>query len=427
MTADKHNKYKELVSIIIPTYNNTHYLRPCIVSLINSRQGENLAHIYVVNNGHPNSCDWIDPQHKFVTVLQSGGENLGWEGGLELGLKATSAPYVLFLNDDTLVPYSEKLWLNKMMQFFRDPEVAAVGPSTNMVMGMQNMLAELPMDTFTSTFLIFFCALIRRSALEEVGGVDCTLPGGDDLDLSIRLRNAGYKLIVDRNVFVFHYGSQTGIRLHGNHDQDGGWNSPRFTDNVNLALIKKHGFKSWWTTLRGAYTPPSVAYNFKKDSEGNLIRERVPADGLKVIDIGVGNLKTYPHAIGIDVVKKDDFISQIGGDSPSVADIQADVSQPLPLEDNSVDIAVARHILEHLINPLEALRNWTKVLKKGGKLVVSVPNEYLIRSIPMNPEHVIAFTPESLKTWVEAAGGLKIVDMWDSENQISFTTVIEKL
>lgn len=414
-----------LVDIIIPTFDNTSQLSDCMRSILATREAETAFHIYVVNNGHPDSCNWIDPKHRFITVVQTGGQNLGWEGGLLKGLEVSTAPFVIFANDDIVVPLSAKRWMGAMFDWFKDPQVGAVGPCSNMVMGFQNMLAFTEVPVFTSTFLIGFFMMVRRSALEEVGGVDDSLPGGDDLDLSIRLRDAGYKLVVDKNVFVFHYGSQTGNRLFGDHRQTGGWNSPMFTDKVNDGLIRKHGFRKWWETLRGAYMLPSMSYNFKPDSEGKLIRKKVKAKGLKVVDVGCGDLKTWPHAIGVDIIPKGERVVQIRGDALSSADIAADVSQPLPFPDDSVDVVVARHILEHMMDPIAAVRNWVKIIKPGGRLVISVPNEHLIQCIPMNPEHVHAWTPESMRTFMDTLG-LKIIDMWDSQNSISFTTVVEK-
>ncbi len=417
---------RSLVDLIIPSMDNLNQLHQCLTSLINTRHSEYMFHIYVVNNGHPQSCDFIDPKHKFITVLQPG-TNLGWEGALKLGLSKSKANFVGFLNDDIFLPTASKGWLETLLQHFKDPKVAMTGPSSNMVMGLQNMIAQTDASVFTTEFLIGFCMIVRRSALEEVGGIDDTLPGGDDIDLSIRLIDKGYKLIVDKRVFVFHYGSQTGIRLYGDYQKNGGWNSEAFTEKTNLALIKKHGFARWWRYQQGIMKPPAIEYSFKKDSEGELIREKVNVKGLKVIDVGCGNLKTWPHAIGLDIIPKGQIVEQIGGDAPSQADIACDVSQPLPLEDESVDVVVARHILEHLLEPITMLRNWKKVLKIGGKLIISVPNEHLIKSIPMNPEHLIAFTPESFRVWMEAAGGLKILDQWDGENGISFTTLMERI
>ena len=66
-----------------------------------------------------------------------------------------------FQNDDTVIPYSDKLWLNKMIQHFRDPLVAAVGPTSNMVMGNQICWRKYQLP-FTNTFLIGFCVMHRR-------------------------------------------------------------------------------------------------------------------------------------------------------------------------------------------------------------------------------------------------------------------------
>ena len=56
-------------------------------------------------------------------------------------------------------------------------------------------------------------------------------------------------------------------------------------------------------------------------------------------------------------------------------DIECDVKK-LPFEDNSCDILVAHHLWEHI--PLheqeETIREWYRVLKKGGTLAIFVPN-----------------------------------------------------
>lgn len=148
---------------------------------------------------------------------------------------------------------------------------------------------------------------------------------------------------------------------------------------------------------------------------------------ITIVDLACGNLKTFPDSIGVDIIPKGILIRQIHGDSPSKADVQADVFQPLPFEEGSIDICIARHILEHTSDTISALRNWLKPLKKGGKLVISVPNERLIDSIPMNPEHKSSFIPESFNVLILAVGGMKILEMWDSENQISFTAIMEKI
>lgn len=409
------------IAIIIPSFDNYQYLAPCLQSILRNKPSENLFHIYVVNNGHKESCDWVN--NKDVTVLQPG-KNLGWEGGLKFALKETRAPYVLFLNDDVLIPQSSRLWLNKMMQHFLNKEVGAVGCASNVVMGFQNIFTDTERSVFLTKFLIGFCMLVRRSALEEVGGVDDSLPGGDDLDLSIRLRKAGYKLVCDRNVFIYHHGFKTGTRVMGDSQQRNGWNSYEMLEKTNTALIKKHGFTLWWECTKGAFTmTPSEPEEVLPDIEGDLIRDRIIGD--KILDLGCGGNKTVPHAIGVDMVYKDDAIATLSG-TPSQADVHADVSKALPFEDQSVDTIIARHIFEHLIDSVTILRQWGGLLRRGGRLIIAVPNNEVANYIPLNIEHVHGFTKDSIKSLMEATG-FKVTEQLDGGNGISFISVGEKL
>jgi SAM-dependent methyltransferase len=46
----------------------------------------------------------------------------------------------------------------------------------------------------------------------------------------------------------------------------------------------------------------------------------------------------------------------------------------LPLQDNSVDVVVCRWLFEHLETPEKAIREFGRVLKKGGVLYIKTPN-----------------------------------------------------
>lgn len=231
------------VAIIIPTYNGNDYLIPLLNSLLFTWK-EGLFHIYLVNNGEIHNMDGIANPH--VTVLQQP-ENVGWEGGLKVGLNASTEDLVLFLNDDTFIPMNSVDWLDRMTDHFKHDNVGAVGPASNCVRGAQNIFSGTPydQDLLLVNFLIGFCLMVRRSALEKAAGIDDTLPGGDDLDLSIRLRKAGYGLICDRNVFVYHHGFKTGERVKGTPNMKGGWNSVEMTERTDWALMEKHGLPEW--------------------------------------------------------------------------------------------------------------------------------------------------------------------------------------
>ena len=62
-------------------------------------------------------------------------------------------------------------------------------------------------------------------------------------------------------------------------------------------------------------------------------------------------------------------------------DIQADTYR-LPFCDNVFDVALCTEVLEHLHTPLRALREMRRVLKPGGKLLLTTPFAYPIHYAP---------------------------------------------
>lgn len=229
--------------IIIPTFNLPEYLFPCVRSIILNGDIDDLNKLIIINNGDAQSLSGL-PEHPKVKIYQQE-KNLGWEGGLKMGLAVSESERVVFMNDDTLIPRASHAWLRKLSDHFFDPKVAAVGPTSNIVMGGQQMGCIFNGDIIEAPFLVGFCVMLDRNALDEAGGVDDTLPNhGDDIDFSIRLRKLGYKLLIDRNVFVYHHGFKTGERVHGAY-----WNSVEMQDKTNHSLIRKHGLKEFLATL----------------------------------------------------------------------------------------------------------------------------------------------------------------------------------
>jgi glycosyltransferase involved in cell wall biosynthesis len=406
----------EPVSILIPSYDNVEQLRACLQSIINSGSAYPVD-IIVINNGKAP----LDQMFKGWPIkIINPGENLGWEGGLKEGLKHTTSKYVMFANDDIFIPRSSFHWLQNMTRLLESrPDVGAVGPSSNVVMGPQNIFLQPYNQMFQVQFLIGFCVLFRRSALDDIGGIDDTLPGGDDIDYSIRLRLKKWKMAVLNDVFVYHHGFQTGIRLHGDHTKPNGWNSQEMTERTNAALIKKHGFLNWWETMTPQSHPGEESV--EKDKEGEAIKELVSGE---TVELGCGATKTVPDALGVDRVPKGEVIPWMQ-EAISVADVVADVSEPLPFEDGQFDTLIARHVLEHCLDTITILKEWARIVKAGGKLLIAVPNQKLQDSITLNPEHLHAFTPGSLRILGEASG-LIYKETIDPDNAHSFIINFEK-
>lgn len=409
----------EPVTVIIPTLDNYDQLNDCMQSIAMSRICYPI-NIIVVNNGTTKIDVKLSSENCVIKVVDAK-ENLGWIGGLKEGLKHSTSKYVVFANDDIFIPRSSIRWIAEMARMLDVyPDVGAVGPSSNVVMGIQNMWRPMPSSHYTVTFLIGFCIMVRREALDKAGGVQDMEFGGDDLDLSIRLRKAGYSLIARRDLFVYHHGFQTGNRVHGGTEKHNGWNSRNMTDNVNMELIRKHGFMEWWETM---VARPVFDNGEVEDAEREIVKSFVNGDET-VVELGCGSRKSVDHAIGVDIVPKGEvspFINQI-----SVADVVANIEKELPFDNKSIDCIIARHILEHVIDPVATLKLWKGKLKDKGKLIISCPDERLFDSIPMNSEHKHAFTPESLINLSEAVG-FKSKMIAEGYNNVSFTLCLESV
>ena len=386
------------VDLIVVTYNNAELLGRCLRSIL-TNTGEPIR-VIVVNNGSP--LEIHAPAN--VVVLETG-KNLGWMGGVNHGVRwaaeNTPAPFVLWMNDDTQILDHDHGWLTKMLNCFQlDPAVGAVGPTSNAVMGQQTMQLQGLPPAIEVTRLSGLCFLTRHKNVEIVGSLDESLPGGDDLDYAIRMRDAGFKLCVCRRTFLFHHYAQTGRKVHGEY-----WDSRAHTEDLNTALIKKHGFKKWMDCVSDRLGAGPAGYDFVASEEALAMSELDPviAAGGKVLDLGCGGRKLHEKMVGVDIRANGQM--GVGGNANhgAASDVEADVLD-LPMEGRSVDGILAKHLLEHIVDPIAALTEWHRVLKPGGKIVVLCPDYRLCEAISVDPSHVHAYTPESVSSLLRAVG-----------------------
>lgn len=147
-----------------------------------------------------------------VEIIRSP-ENLGFAGGNNFLARKGRAEFICFLNNDAF-PESPS-WLYVLLSGMGMPEWGATGPISDNVMGIQHKVWNEKFNwhwrkIHRAQCLSGFCWAMRREVFEEIGEWDEQFFNGDeDLDLSIRLRRAGYLLMVDRNVFVQHECSQS--------------------------------------------------------------------------------------------------------------------------------------------------------------------------------------------------------------------------
>lgn len=79
-------------------------------------------------------------------------------------------------------------------------------------------------------------------------------------------------------------------------------------------------------------------------------------------------------------------------------------AEDLPFHDRSFDTIVGQHLIEHLPDPATALREWWRVLRPEGRLVLITPNAaYPDPAHFEDPTHFHIFTPAGLRSALESA------------------------
>lgn len=97
--------------------------------------------------------------------------------------------------------------------------------------------------------------------------------------------------------------------------------------------------------------------------------------------------------------------------------------------DGSMDFVHSSHCLEHLVDPAEGLHNWFRVVREGGYLVITVPDEDLYEQgvfpSTFNRDHKWTFTIFKIKSWNERS--LNLLDLVRDLNPAADIVKIEQL
>jgi len=109
--------------------------------------------------------------------------------------------------------------------------------------------------------------------------------------------------------------------------------------------------------------------------------------GGRGLNVGAGSSQLHPALINVDLVP-----------GPTI-DVCASVER-LPFPDEVFDLVVSQELLEHVRDPLRAMQEMRRVLKKGGTVYCQVP--FIIGYHP-GPTDFWRFTREGVRELVERA------------------------
>jgi SAM-dependent methyltransferase len=141
-----------------------------------------------------------------------------------------------------------------------------------------------------------------------------------------------------------------------------------------------------------------------KKAVNDKIRNRLADLSGSVVDLGCGKrpfeadiLRHASKYIGLD------WGNTLHG---SHADIISDLNKPLPIRDECVDHVVTFEVMEHLAEPTVMLAEAFRILRKGGKLTLSVPFQWWVHEAPWD---YYRFTRHGLEYLLKRAGFVDVV------------------
>jgi len=221
------------VAVVIVSHNTRAELLRCLASLVvsTSRPLEILVVDNASQDGSPDAVERSFPQVRVMRLA----ENVGFARANNHGLRETEAPLVLMLNPDTEVRPRAVDALAAALE--ARPRLGAVGPRTlnpdgsvqvsfgpdltplaewrqrRLVRGVKRRnpralarVAALTQRDFEPDWLSGSCILARREALLAVGGFDeGFFLYEEDADLGLRLRRAGWRLLLTPGAEIVHH------------------------------------------------------------------------------------------------------------------------------------------------------------------------------------------------------------------------------
>lgn len=217
------------LAVIVVSYDQGHWLDRCLPTLREHAQGIDLD-VVVVDNGPSGDVGELDG----ARVLRT--ENRGFAAANNAGLAEVDARWVLFLNPDTevldgsladLLDASQEVGVVGVRQVDDDGVLTPTMrrfPSGSRALGDALGLERLPgrpdwlgerelrLDRYDRAFegdwTIGSFLLARREALDRVGGFDERFfLFSEEVDLCLRIRQAGWKVLHDPRVTILHHGS----------------------------------------------------------------------------------------------------------------------------------------------------------------------------------------------------------------------------
>lgn len=231
-------KYKVLgnpkVSIIIPNKDHVDVLKTCVNSILKKSSYTNYEIIIVENNSENNETfEYYKEIEKDSRV-----KVVKWESEFNysainnFGIKNASSDYYILLNNDTEVITED--WIEEMLANCQRKEVGICGAKlyypdntiqhAGVIVGLGGLAGHIFMN-FPRDAIGYFakcklqqnlsavtaaCLMVKKEAFDKVNGLEEDLKVAfNDIDFCLKVREAGYLVVFNPNVELYHYESKS--------------------------------------------------------------------------------------------------------------------------------------------------------------------------------------------------------------------------
>lgn len=216
-------------AIIIVSYNSCHLLQKNIESIRDTLPAGTYRIIVVDNASHDGVAAWLEEQRDIILIKNTENRgfpcacNQGVRAAREAGLKESD---IFLLNNDTRLSPNALFWLR--MGLYENEKIGATGSYSNYAGNEQQLdiTFSLPGEYLEygarrnvplwhpyeeRVRLSGFAMLVRGSIWDAAGGMDERFSPGyfEDDDLCMRILERGYRILLCRNSFIYHAGSQS--------------------------------------------------------------------------------------------------------------------------------------------------------------------------------------------------------------------------
>ena len=224
------------VSIVLPTRDNPGDLEQCLVSIFERSTYPNFE-VLIVDNGskRPDTLDlfdaWLRREPQRLQLMRT---NIPFNFSKinNLAVEQTDGDVLLFLNDDTEVLTPD--WIEAMTEQAIRAPIGAVGARllyrdgsvqhSGVVVGIRGVAGHAhrfwpgddpgyhgALQTITNYEAVTAaCMMMRRDVFGRVGGFDPELANEfNDIDLCLRVREAGYRIVYLPHVVLYHAESKS--------------------------------------------------------------------------------------------------------------------------------------------------------------------------------------------------------------------------